>query len=66
MIRWSQSDASTWAPVPAIIITFAPRERTSRIFEIILANTSSCVASAITGTLSVISEIVPCFNSPAA
>ena len=66
MIRWSQSEASTCASAFVIMITLAPRERTSRTFDIIFAKTFSCVAIAITGTLSVISEIVPCFNSPAA
>ena len=49
-----------------ISITYAPRLFTSRILLSIFSKRSSEVAIAITGVPFSISDIVPCFSSPAA
>ena len=47
-------------------ITLAPLDFTSFILLIVLGAIFSSVIIATTGVLSSISDIVPCFNSPAA
>ncbi len=43
-----------------------PRAATSCMFETVFSNTASCGAMTMTGTLSSMRAIGPCFSSPAA
>ncbi len=50
----------------ATAITWAPRTRTSAMFESTLSSTGASVATQTTGVCSSSSAIGPCFISPAA
>ena len=54
------------SPRVAIAITWAPRARTSWMFETTFSSTGESVATQTTGVESSSSAIGPCFISPAA
>ena len=63
--------SSAWAPISvlpsvATAITWAPRTRTSCMFDTTLSSTGESVATTTTGVPSCRSAIGPCFISPAA
>ncbi len=60
------SSASTDVPSVTTAITWAPRARTSAMFEATLSSTGESVATQTTGVCSSSRAIGPCFISPAA
>ena len=65
-ITASATPSGTTASFVVNSSTRAPRLRVSLALEMIFSYTCFWVASAITGTPSVIRLMVPCFSSPAA
>ena len=62
----SSACPSTSLPSVATATTWAPRARTSAMFDITLSSTGESVATQTTGVASSSSAIGPCFISPAA